>query len=389
MTMPSITIGEPIVVPGNFGDTWSLAWADDGRLYSPSNDSFAFTIPPFLDERQVRLRDRHWETGDPSDEQRFFDQLSPEERRAFWHDYRPIAFNRLDGKSPASLRGTAVNAMADYGFFPPEQLDAVVASGMPQNDVGTTWKSSGSTFVDGVFYWTVARHTYPHDTNIVGLRQSARDASIIRSDDYGQTWYRSAQENLDRPMFPGSAFATPYFVCYAPEAIGVHGSDMYVYAISNNGYWDNGDTMILGRVAKSAIRELDATAWEFYAGADAWADTPEAAQPILDQAGTLGSTGATYLTDREVYLLVAWHYAGGSGFYGDNSNTTIWTFYEAPEPWGPWTEVHSHTWSPQGYYCPSVSAKFQTRDTIYIATAGDFKNWWDWYRLTFVPVAIR
>lgn len=389
MTVTSFSIGEPIVVPGNFGDTWSLAWADDDRLYSPSNDSFAFSIPPFLDESQVRLRDRHWETGDPADERRFFEQLSPTQRRAFWQEYRPIAFNRLEGDTPEQLRGAAVNPMTGYGFFPSEQLAAVVESGMPQNDLGTTWKSSGCTFVDGSFYWTVARHTYPHDTNVAGLRQSARDASIIRSDDYGRTWHRSAAENLARPMFPGSAFATPYFVSYAPEAIGAHRSDSFVYAISNNGYWDNGDSMILGRVPRSAIGRLDGSDWEFYAGdADAWADDPEDGRPILERAGALGSTGATYLTERGVYLMVAWHYPGGSGFFRDNSSTTTWTFYEAPAPWGPWAEVHSHTWSPQGYYCPSVSAKFQTRDTIYIATAGDFKNWWDWYRLTFVPVTI-
>ena len=387
-----LEIGQPVVIPGNFGDTWSIAWADDDHLYTPSNDSFAFTIPSFLDESQVRLRDRHWHIGDPSDERRFFAQLTADQRRRFWTDYRPLAFNRLRGPSPRELHGEPVNAMADYGFFATEQLDHVVENGMPEID-GTTWKSSGCTFLDGAFYLTVARHHYPDVTDVPGIRQTARDASLLRSIDYGRTWERTAHANLEDPMFPGSEFATPYFVSYGPDANGVHGSDRFVYAISNNGYWDNGDTMILGRVARSRIGRLKGSDWEFYAGGDgaeagSWAQRPSEAEPILARDGTLGSTGATYLSHRGTYLLIAWHYPGGSGFYGNNSNTTTWIFYEAPTPWGPWNEIHTQTWSPQGYYCPNVTTKFQTADRIFIATAGDFKNWWDWYRLTFIPVKI-
>ena len=53
-------------------------------------------------------------------------------------------------------------------------------------------------------------------------------------------------------MFPGKLFPSPYFICYGQqrhEAVA-DGSDKYIYALSTNGFWDNGDKLILGRVLR-------------------------------------------------------------------------------------------------------------------------------------------
>src|SRR6202008_4923414 len=144
------------------------------------------------------------------------------------------------------LDGITVNRMRDF-----EALDQV----KPDPHFGKaaaddrTWKSSGCSFIDGALYCSISRHNYG-DPFGERRRQDALNGSIIKSTDYGKTWTRSAQENYDAPMFPGPNFATPYFVEYGKTPAPPDGGDKYVYAISNNGFWDNGDYLILGRVER-------------------------------------------------------------------------------------------------------------------------------------------
>ena len=208
----SAKLGEPVALGESHGDTWVPAWASDGNLYSPSDDTFGFR----------RVTDSN------------------------------IAFNRLEGADPISLKGTTINPMADYGRSALEDGD------------GCTWKSSGCACLDGVLYWVVARHKYGQTSGDPHLRQTAANASIIRSVDLGRTWTRSARENMDTPMFPGRRFATAYFVQYPPARPRGDGADRYVYAISNDGFWDNGDSMILGRVPRSQIAALRGEDWEYF-----------------------------------------------------------------------------------------------------------------------------
>ena len=69
----SVRLGEPFPVPGSHGDTWVATLAEDGHLYSPSNDTYGF--------------------GKATDSN--------------------IAFNRLDGADPTHLTGTTINPMSD------------------------------------------------------------------------------------------------------------------------------------------------------------------------------------------------------------------------------------------------------------------------------------
>lgn len=68
-------------------------------------------------------------------------------------------------------------------------------------------------------------------------RQPAMNASIIKSDNLGKTWFRSAKDNYDKPIFPGSRFSTPYFIqCGADGSSLIDNAEKYVYAVSNNGF---------------------------------------------------------------------------------------------------------------------------------------------------------
>jgi hypothetical protein len=129
------------------------------------------------------------------------------------------------------------------------------------------------------------------------------------------------------------------------------GADRFVYAISNNGFWDNGDDQVLGRVPRAKIGDLDPADWRFYRGGDgmqdaAWAADPGAAAPVVVSPGRLGMTGAVYVPARKAYLMVNWHYPAGGGKKPGASYETRWEFYAA-RPWGPWTRSANTTSSPR------------------------------------------
>ena len=196
-------------------------------------------------------------------------------------------------------------------------------------------------------------------------------------------------------MFPGMRFATPFFIHFGKEyaAATVDKADRYVYATSNNGFWDNGDNYILGRVSRSKIKALNAADWRFYTGGDgledsSWTQDMNKAALIINAAGQCGEAGVTYLPDLHRYVLTAWYYPVGNGHSG-KIDATEFAFYEAPKPWGPWTRIKSVLNQPQGWYIPRVLAKFQSRSgsdlDAFIAVAGDWRNP-TFYRYTMVPV---
>src|ERR1700694_1083325 len=70
-----VKVGTPVKLDDNQGDTWIAAWAGDGNLYSPSDDTSGFR------------------KGCNSN----------------------VAFNRIDGNDPLHLTGTTINPMSEYG----------------------------------------------------------------------------------------------------------------------------------------------------------------------------------------------------------------------------------------------------------------------------------
>ena len=342
------SVGEPVPLTedgANFpGDTWAPAWAKNGDILIPANDTEGI-------------------------------------RKAGSSN---MNFNRLTGPSIHALQGETINTMPDYGKI------------MEKGPDDCTWKTSGCVAVDGNLYWFIARHRYGQDSGDVTMRQPAHAGSIIMSRDGGHTWTRSARENYEHPMFPGSRFAAGYFVNYGQdghEAV-VDGSDKYVYVTSNNGFWDNGDDMILARIARGAMPRLSAGDWQYFTGGDGARDSSWSAQQsdaalILKNPNHLGATGPAYLPAQQCYLMIAWHYPAGGGKIEGACQTTEWTFYLGLHPWGPWRSIGSQQFNPQGYYCPAVCPKFTSVDgsTIQVLTAGDWNSPLS-YRLTAVPVTL-
>ena len=323
------------------GDSWDPTWSQDDDLYSAVNDGAG---PGSLK--------------------------------------RNMAFTRISGNDPRSLAGQLLNIMDEYG-----EMNAPLATD------GRNWKSGGTIAIDGALYMSIGMDRYVDAA--YGGRQTRINSSIIKSRDHGLNWSRPMKENLARPMFSGMRFATPFFIHFGKEyaAATVDNAERYVYAISNNGFWDNGDNYVLGRVRRSKIGALNASDWTFYRGGNgmqesSWTRDMENAALIISAPAQCGEAGATYLPALNRYVLASWYYPTGNGHTG-KIEATVFAFYESPKPWGPWTRIKSVLNPSQGWYIPRVLAKFQSSAGpdlhAFIAVAGDWRNP-VFYRYTMVPV---
>lgn len=334
------------------GDTWDPFWADDDSLYAFNCDGRGFGIDPMN-----------------------------------------LACNRLSGSSPDTLIGSRLNAMAAYGKANQRGPDRA------------TWKACGQECIDGVFYAFVSRNTYGNESGDPLLRQTARNASLIRSSDRGNTWARSAQENYANPMWPGPSFGAPFFVHYGRNGGNVtqDGAAQFVYACSTNGFWNDGDHLILARVQRRLLPRLDPADWEYYIGGDgsqtaAWSRKVVQAQPILSRATRCGQTPITFVPALGIYLLISW-YNTEKMTQWFQPNRMRYDFYQAPHPWGPWRWLASQDDRFLGpgvhMYGPSLCARFQQQRAdgveISLFTSGcpfeDVKQ--DPYKLWRIPVLLR
>ena len=345
LSISDVRLGAPKLYMDCFGDTFDPAWARDGKLYFLGYDGTG------------------WIQSCRSN----------------------LFFNTAWGDDPFALQGETIHCMSEYGGWAEKGPD------------GCTWKSSGAIEVDGALYLVVARHRYGTDGSDPHLRQIADRASIIRSTDGGQTWARTAQENYDQPMFSSGRFGTPYFIHYGQggECPAVDNAGRYVYAISNNGFWCNGDNYILGRVERGKLSRLRSSDWQFYTGGDgmrdsAWSPRPEDGAWIITNPLKCGETGATYLPAIGRYILVAWDYPGDPNV---DAHISRFTYYQSPTPWGPWTFVKEDEIQDYGWYCPRVLARWQAArgDEIQavIVTGGDYYEPERYYRLTVVPLTLK
>lgn len=299
------------------GDTWDPFWADDGNLYAFNCDG-----------------------------------------RGFGTEHRNLAFNRLSGDNLQTLSGSPVNSMDDYG-----------KSGQKEAD-NATWKACGQECIDSVFYAFVSRNVYGKDSGDYWLRQTAANASLIKSTDGGLTWTRTAAQNYRDPIWPGPAFGAPFFVRYGKNGGTVQqdAADRYVYAVSTNGFWNDGDRYIIGRVLRSRISALRSADWTYFTGGDGavparWSPQIADAAPVLDSRTHCGQTPPCFIPALGTYLMVAWYNTEKMTKWFE-PNEMRYDFYQAPHPWGPWAVINSYTdrfLATGHWYGPSLCAKFQRR----------------------------
>lgn len=363
------------------GDTWYNTWAADGNIYATSDDGGGLNGTC----------------------------------------HSNIVVNELTGSTPAFLASPYANCMVSYG-----------TKGAQQNyGDGRTWKTDGVISVAGTLYVVVARQVDGHGGYPVGY-QSSDDASIIKSSDNGRTWSNGFGTTGDpkgaapprrrkgtgaESMFP-TAFTTPEFINYGKDdkvASTADGGNHYVYAISNDGWAYDGNYMVLGRVPRTQIGDLNAADWQFYTGpaggngtssAD-WSSHASGATHIISAAHQLSQSSVTYIRGLHRYVLTSFYFPFNPQWPRSGYTAyTTWAFYQAPHPWGPWTLFYSHptvecylscdpaSASPIGLYDPALVPKFEAAGglTNIVFTSGDWVDQIrpddELYRLHEVPLAL-
>lgn len=311
-------------LPGD-GDLWPSCWGDDDNLYTANGDGTAFT----------------------SSTTRY-----------------DMAVSAISGMPP-SLKATTV-----------------------ATDIGSNWggtgynrKPTGMLCIHGAIYLAFQ--------NLSLGFYDAPAASVAKSTDHGATW----TSDTTTPMFgtpgdPNSSqahkFTTIFFLDYGKDSNKAIDGYVYAYGLDNN--WRAQQALYLARVPNDKIQTR--TAWEFYTGtngngAPTWSnDITQKAAVLTDERllyptvlgkkspasqRVIGQGGVVYDAPLHRYLFASW------------SGTTH-QFYEAPNPWGPWSLFLSSDFGPlkttlnYGQYGTNIPSKFISADgkTLYLQS-----NIWD------------
>lgn len=307
----------PSVPPLGDGDLWANCWSDDDALYVAAGDGTGFGLDALAD----------------------------------------IFVARIDGAptSEDDMRGTTLSSGAAISS---------IWSGSDYNR-----KPTGMLCLDGDLYLAVQDlrlHTF----------SDAPAATITRSRDRGRTWTyeRSA------PMFDHHVFTTIMFLDYGRDAEHAPADYVYAYGLDNNWSFDTPlappTRLYLARIPRTALQ--DRSRWEFFRGYDGesqprWTSDIAARAPVLEDTRRTYTTplnpmqrfrnmtvinqgGVVYNAPLQRYLYASW-------------TEYTFEFYEAPQPWGPWTHFFSTDvgitpWnsSRNGGYATTLPSKFISSD---------------------------
>jgi hypothetical protein len=232
------------------GDSWAVAWCDNDLQYVVSDDS------KNVDGSCVNSSNSK--------------------------GYN-ITFGQLTTPSPTSqLAGSAINCMSEYGTE-----NETAASRVSSNSCRATWKATGNVCIGSTLYMGISRQVYSWNgfgntgDHCYADRQKAFDGSLIHSTDGGANW--SVYPGLDAGgpgvQFPGSSFGTPSFIQYGKgmnDWLPLDGARDYVYATSNDGYWNNGNQLFLARALRGSDL-MSKVNWEYLTNASPprWGPLPE------------------------------------------------------------------------------------------------------------------
>lgn len=289
-------------------------------------------------------------------------------RRAPGSDLWPVTW-AADGHLYASwgdgggFGGTNENGRVSLGFVRIEgEPDALTGTNVwgghrPANPATFGGKVSSLLSVDGVLYATL------------NLQDgSPPNRTLAWSDDLGSTW------RIVSWVFPGGgSFEPQAFLNFGRDYQGARDEFVYVYGKDRTRCME----LLLARVPKTRLRQREA--YRFYAGTKdgepVWSSVAEM-EPVFRDPDGVGAVAAAYHPPSGRYLLTTHHrnYVGRFGFF------------DAPEPWGPWTTVaYYDDWVGLGHVEEGMPhtfpAKWMSPDgrTAYMVFSG--REEWDSFNL--------
>ena len=136
----------------------------------------------------------------------------------------------------------------------------------------------------------------------------------------------------------------------------VDNADAYVYILGNDGFWNNGSALYLARIARAKLKNMNGNDIQYYSNALAdgngledgnWSSSISGIATILTAAGQIGEPSMQYIPYLNRYVLLNWYYpncntgTSNAGCPQDNATAgnSVFSFYDAPHPWGPFTQV--------------------------------------------------
>lgn len=346
---------ETILRLGGSGDNWHMSWADDDRQYVSLCDGFGWPGLPGYDMVGKEFNSRMYAiSGNPPD----------------------IKFEFLPGY--------------------PELLNLVSAPGTPQTN---RYYGFGTLALNGRLYQFLStlnhRTSRPDGTPWPGI--AFYGAKLIYSPDNGRTWCN--QDGSTPVVWEDWEHRTRQNMIFFEEPEGAFSlltmlqmgrnyelnRDGYVYVYAPNGVADGTmNQLVMFRVPKAQI--VHRKAYEFFAGTRAdgkatWVKDIIARVPVHTfPSGWVNTSDHPYGWHPSVvynaafglYMMVNWGMgcAPDGAWFGKPSYLGFWT---APNPWGPWTQVHEETsWTPGNdlkarAYQPQIAPKW---------IAADGKSFW-------------
>ncbi len=179
-------------------------------------------------------------------------------------------------------------------------------------------KASGMLMVDGVLYMLV---------------RNTANSQVVWSADHGKTWTWCEWKFTE-------SFGAPTFLNFGKDYAGARDGFVYVYSLDGDSAYEPADQMVMARVPKNQIRNRGA--YEFFecldnSGNPAWTKDIGKRGAVFKNPGQCYRGGVTYNAGLKRYLwcqvLPASKHPQGPRFQGG------FGIYDAPEPWGPWTNV--------------------------------------------------
>ncbi len=306
-------------VPGSTqladGDLWPSCWASNGSLYAANGDGSAFS-----GTQQARY---------------------------------DMAVSQIAG-NPPNLVGTTVfgelypaEPNQPAPSYPTLGIDYVASDAQISDPTQRHFndKPTGMLCLGGNLYLA-----YQNLATSLGNFTGAPSANVIMSSDFGKHWSPSPAV----PMFgttDGSStnglFTTIFFLDFGQNS--VNAVDGYVYAYGLDHDWRSQTQLFLARVPANSASLLNSAAWQFYSGSvngtPQWGSLSQKSAVLTDtrqlyatQFGSLSKCptsenviaqgGVVYDKPLSRYIYSSW-------------SCSTHEFYEAPQPWGPWTHITS------------------------------------------------
>jgi hypothetical protein len=294
----------------NGSDLWPVTWAEDGNVYTFFGDGGGFGG----DNRRGRVS---------------------------------FGISRITAPPPLTSQ-TAKNVYGGYQAEHPSTLDG----------------KAGSLIAVGRDFYTIGGLWDPDELRgVQGHKSGAPKRNQLGFSKGNPHSWQAAPWSFCTPQSPAGNFCASGFINYGRGNRGAPRGYVYLFGVANSAeYWagDDGPEVAAEQGRKAASPDATASAttantylarvskrhvlqrgeYEYFAGLDSrgrptWTRDQQHMQPVFTDRGA-GLEGASYVSQIGRYIATA-----QGPYIGQTS------FYDAPQPWGPWTTISYNNIDPQ------------------------------------------